>query len=129
MESERIPNRERIRLTLETGLRGTPQAADLDRYQRGVDAIIRMFEDASKLSIDDEGVGVDQISLDVATPDHPDGSVNVVYKKHTGWFPFPHDHCTVTVCFKWVIDGKVETVCLEIEYPCDVDWPLISAFG
>ena len=48
-----------------------------------------------------------------------DGEDDVVIgysKKHTGpFFPFPHDHCTIVLCG--------EDSCIEIEYPCDVDWP------
>lgn len=45
-----------------------------------------------------------------------EAGVSVAYsKRHKGIFPFPHDHCYITICN--------ETHCLEIEYPCNIEWP------
>jgi hypothetical protein len=130
-------NRERIRSTIASGLSGHPREANIERFYEAADGLVNAIEQAAKLSIDADDVDVSKVALQIARvgpgaegkPErNPDDDVKVVYqKRHTdGWFPFPHEHCYVKICFDWVIDGESVEICIELELPCKVDWPIIG---
>ena len=132
-----MDNRERIRSTIASALSGHPREASIERFYEAADGLVKAIEQSTKLSIDDDDVDVAKVALRIERvgpgPDgQPDRSheddVKVVYqKRHTdGWFPFPHEHCYVNICFDWVVDGEEVEVCIELELPCKVDWPIIG---
>ncbi len=119
-------NMDRIRSTIVTGLQDHPREADTDTFYAAAESLVKSFEQASGVSIEDEGVYVTKVNVGLLTKD-PEDNVSIAYsRRHSGLFPFPHDHCTVEFCWEATIDGKRQTVCIEIEYPCNVDWPIIG---
>lgn len=124
--AEPMRNAERIRTVLEAGLGSHGIEAGAERYHEAVEALGRGFEQMTKLSLEAEGVHLARFEFELAGKD-PDDSVSIAYRRrHSGLFPFPHDHCTVTICVDTVIDGKPVRVCIEVEYPCNIDWPIIG---
>lgn len=121
-----MKNLERIKSAITSGLKGHVAKAQIEKYYKAAASLVKIFEQSSKLGIEDKGVLVTKFNLGVSSED-PDRNVGVSFnRRHRGLFPFAHDHCTVTVCFDWVIDGKAVEICVEIEYPCNVDWPIIG---
>lgn len=125
-------NRQRIRSVLATGLKDHPREADIDKFYEVADSLVESFEQSTKLSIEDEGVDVAGVKLEISPtgPEQdPEGNVSVAYsRRHSGLFPFPHDHCTVEFCWDTTQNGRTVTVCVEIEYPCNIDWPILGDF-
>lgn len=126
MQSHDVQNRDLIRSTIASGLRGHKREADIEKFYEAADSLVRSFEESTKLSIADDGVLVTKVSLDISSKD-PAGTAGVAYnRRHSGLFPFPHDHCTVELCWDVIIEGERMRMCIEIEYPCNIDWPIIG---
>jgi len=123
-----VKNIDRIKLVITSGLQADEREADVEKHFRVVKALVKTIEDAAKFSIEDEGVEVSEFRLVI--PDREQGSnangrdTKIAFsKRHTGLFPFPHGHKTVTVT--WVgADGEEYSV--EIEYPVEIEWPIIG---
>lgn len=81
-----------------------------DYYRRQLDKVFAV-----------EGYRLAGFDMAVAGETHKDDIWIAYSKKHKGLFPFPHDHCYTSICS--------ETHCLEIEYPCNVDWPWPFVFA
>ena len=123
-----MKNMDRIELAIATGLQIDEREADVERYLRVAKALVKTIEDAAKLKIEDEGVQVAEFRLVI--PDREQDSkengrgTHIAFsKEHSGLFPFPHNHKTVTITWTGA-DG--EEYSLEIEYPVDIEWPIIG---
>jgi hypothetical protein len=124
--ADTMSNMERIRSTIALGLAGHRRKREVAKFHEAAMSLVKSFEQSTKLKIEAAGVHVVGVDLRLASKD-PQDNVSVAYnRRHTGLFPFPHDHCTVELCWEATIDGKTVEVCLEIEYPCNVDWPIIG---
>jgi len=116
---------------LATGLKDHPREAKIDLFYGVADALVQSIEQQTKLSIEDEGVDVAGVKL-VILPKDPEkdpegeGNANIVYSRHSGIFPFPHDHCIVKGSWEVTQDGETFEVEVELELPCNIDWPIIG---
>ena len=124
----KIQNMDRVQSILSTGLQGHQREAGIDRFQSVAESLVKSFEQSTRLSIDDEGVDINKVKLDISSPDEPENNVSIAYsRRHTGLFPFPHDHCVLELCWETTTpEGETVEMCIEIEYPCNVDWPIIG---
>jgi hypothetical protein len=124
--ADTMSNTERIRSTIASGLAGHRRQREIAKFHEAAKSLVKSFEQATKLKIEAAGVHVVGVDLRLASKD-PQDNVSVAYKRrHTGLFPFPHDHCTFELCWESTIEGETVEICVEIEYPCNVDWPIIG---
>jgi hypothetical protein len=123
-----MKNMDRIKLVIASGLQGDEREADIERHFRVAKALVKTIEDAAKLSIEDEGVQLAEFRLVI--PDREQElqengrDTHIAFnKRHSGFFPFPHNHKKVTITWTGA-DGNEYS--LEIEYPVNIEWPIIG---
>ena len=127
MQTKGTGNMDQIKSTIAAGLKGHRREANLGKFYEIAQSLVKSFEQSTKLSIEDDRVSVNKIGLEISSKLGPDGNVGIAYnRRHKGWFPFEHDHCKVEICWETEVNGEIVEVCIEVEYPCNVDWPFIG---
>lgn len=131
MPSEKVQNMDRIKSIIASGLQGHELERNIDKFYAVGESLVKSFEQATDLNIEDEGVYVNEVNLALSSRGQdPDRDVSIVYqKRHAGLFPFPHDHRTWRGCWKVEEDGEMVEYCIEIEYPVNIEWPVVGILG
>ena len=126
MQNKKMQNMERIKTIIASGLEGHQREGDIAKFYEAAESLVKSFEQSTKLAVEDEGVYVNKVELELSSGE-PENNVSIAYsRRHVGLFPFPHDHCTVKLCWEAEVNGKRVIMCIEIEYPCNIDWPVIG---
>jgi hypothetical protein len=123
-----MKNMDRIKSVIASGLQSDEAEANIERHFRIVKALVKTFEDASRISVEDKGVRIVGFRLVIpgGQREHQEAGrdTHIAFsKRHTGLFPFPHNHKTITITWTGA-DGNEYS--LEIEYPVDIEWPIIG---
>lgn len=119
-----MQGQDRMRAAIAIGLAGHDREKDVEKFTLQAEGLVAAVLQGTKLKADDDRVRILGVSVDTPDRDGKEGASVAVGRRHRGtWFPFDHDHCVVTIC--WT-NAEGDYVCAEIEYPCDVDWPILG---